>query len=159
MPAGFTVTTRSFSSGDPIPQKYTCQGEDVSPPFAIHNPPEGTESLALLVDDPDAPDKTFTHWVLFNLPPQTSVLSEGVDVDEDFGDGSDVPLEGVNDFGGVGYGGPCPPPGTLHHYHFRFYALDTRLDLASGATRKQLTQAIDGHVLDETDYIGTFERS
>lgn len=156
MPNGLTVTTNAFPSGDPIPQKYTCQGEDISPPFALHNVPESAASLVLLVDDPDAPNKTFTHWVLFNLSPETTVLSEGLDVDEHLGD--DVPLEGVNDFGGAGYGGPCPPPGTRHHYHFRFYALDTRLELESGATRKQVTQAMDGHVLDETDYIGTFER-
>ncbi len=159
MSNGLTVTTNTFSAGDPIPEKYTCRGEDVSPPFTIQNPPDGTESLALLVDDPDAPNKTFTHWTIFNLSPDTTVLPEGLDVGEHFGGGEDVPVEGVNDFGGIGYGGPCPPPGTLHHYHFRFYALDARLDLEAGATRKQITEAMDGHVLDETDYIGTFQRS
>lgn len=159
MPNGLTVTTTAFKSGDPIPPKYTCQGEDVSPPFEIRNAPEGTRSLALLVDDPDAPSRSFTHWTIFNLSPDTSVLSEALDVEEQFGDAGDLPLEGVNDFGSLGYGGPCPPPGTLHHYHFRFYALEIRLDLENGVTRKQITQAMDGHVLDETDYIGTFERS
>lgn len=154
-----TVITQAFSSGERIPEKYTCQGEDISPPFTIQNTPEGTQSIALLVDDPDAPRKTFTHWILFNLPADTTVLSEGLDVEEHFGDEDDGPLEGVNDFGSPGYGGPCPPPGSTHHYHFRFFALDTRLDLESGATRKQLTQAMDGHILAETDYIGTFERA
>lgn len=159
MSNGLTVTTNAFSSGGPIPGKYTCEGADVSPPFNIQNPPEGTASLLLLVDDPDAPQKTFTHWILFNLPPDTTALPEGLDVEEHFGDRDGAPLEGVNDFGSLSYGGPCPPPGTVHHYHFRFYALDTRLDLEPGATKKQVTQRMNGHVLDETDYIGTYERS
>lgn len=159
MSNGLTVTTEAFSPGERIPQKYTCQGADVSPPFNVQNQPTGAESLVVLVDDPDAPEKTFTHWVIFNLPPETSVLPEGLDVAEHLGDAEDGPAEGVNDFGGIGYGGPCPPPGILHHYHFRFFALDTRLSLESGATRKQVTQGMKDHVLDEADYIGTFERT
>lgn len=152
--ADLDLLSASFNSGDAVPEKHTCEGDDVSPQLSIRNRPDGTQSLALIVDDPDAPTKAFVHWVAYNLPADTSVLAEGVDIESDL----DGALQGVNDFGNNGYGGPCPPPGSTHHYHFRLYALDTRLDLAAGATKKQVTQAMDGHVLAESDLIGTFRR-
>lgn len=148
--ANFSLTSGAFNSGDPIPERFTCEGENVSPPLTIEGVPDGAESLVLIVDDPDAPAKTFVHWVAYNVSPDTTVFSEDQEVE----------TEGVNDFGNSGYGGPCPPPGHgVHHYHFRLYALDIELDLESGATKKQVTQAMDGHVLAETDLMGTFERS
>lgn len=158
MPETFTLLSGAFHAGEPIPQEYTCDGNDTSPVLRWSGEPDETESFALIVDDPDAPDKTFVHWVLYNLPPHADSLPLGVDVASYFGE-DDAPAEGVNDFGNMGYGGPCPPPGHgEHHYHFRLYALDTRLDLAAGATKQQLTQAMDGHILAETDLIGTYER-
>ncbi len=153
--ANFSLTSAAFTSGDRIPANHTCEGDNVSPPLTIEGVPEGARSLVLIVDDPDAPRKTFVHWVAYNIPPDASILSAGTDPGEDL----DGAIEGVNDFGDFGYGGPCPPPGGPHRYHFRLYALDTELDLEEGATKKQVTQAMDGHVLDETDLIGTYERA
>ncbi len=157
-----TLTFRSaaFDTGAAIPQKYTCDGSDISPPLTWSNLPEGTESVALIVDDPDAPGKTFVHWILFNLPPDRDVLPEDLNVDQHFGDDAQSPLEGSNDFGNQGYGGPCPPPDDdAHRYFFRLYALDTALDLGAGALKRQLTKAMDGHILEQADIMGTYQRS
>ena len=108
-----------------------------------------------MVDDPDAPRGTFVHWVLFNLPPDTSVVRVGANIGRDF----EGACEGVNDFGDEGYGGPCPPPGGPHRYFFRLYALDSTLDLESGATKKQITQAMEPHIIEEADLIGTYQRA
>lgn len=146
-----TFTSFPFEPGDSIPTEFTCEGADVSPPLAWGNVPDGAESMALIVDDPDAPGQTFTHWVLFNLSPDQTQL------ERDFDPQSAV--EGANDFGNAEYGGPCPPPGDgPHRYFFRLYALDTVLDLGPGASRGQVTDAIDGHVLAETELVGTYER-
>ena len=147
--ANFSLKSGAFRSGDPIPAKYTCDGDGVSPPLAVDGVPEDAVSLALIVDDPDAPNKTFVHWVAYNIDPATSAFAEGQDVE----------TEGANDFGNLGYGGPCPPAGSPHHYHFHLYALDSVLELERGATKKQVTQAMDGHVLAETELIGTYARS
>lgn len=152
--ANFFLTSDAFNTGDAIPAKYTCEGENVSPPFTIEGVPDDAASLALIVDDPDAPGKTFVHWVLYGLPPGTTILPEGVDPASDL----DGALQGVNDFGDFGYGGPCPPPGDAHRYQFHLYALDRKLDLETGATKKQVTQAMGGHVLAEAELIGTFQR-
>jgi hypothetical protein len=159
MPDGLTFTGVPFDPGHPVPTEYTCEGEDVSPPLAWNRVPSGTRSVALIVDDPDAPGQTFTHWVLFNLPPTHTQLVRDVNVRADFGEADPSPVEGANDFGDTGYGGPCPPPGDgPHRYVFRLYALDTVLDLGPGASKAQVTDAMDGHVLDETEWIGTYER-
>ncbi|MEX0599485.1 MAG: YbhB/YbcL family Raf kinase inhibitor-like protein [Rhodothermales bacterium] len=152
----FTVRTGAFDSGTALPDKYTCEGENVSPPFTLDHVPDAAKTLAIIVDDPDAPRKTFVHWVLFNVPASATDLPENLDIEADLPPGD--ALEGVNDFGDMGYGGPCPPPGADHHYQFRFYALDTPLDVAQGATKKQVTQAMDGHVLAEAEVVGTYRR-
>jgi Raf kinase inhibitor-like YbhB/YbcL family protein len=154
-----TLISAAFNSGGSIPQKFTCDGSNLSPPLRWSNLPEGTESVALIVDDPDAPGKTFVHWLLFNLPPDRDVLPEDLDVEQHFGDAAQTPLEGANDFGDRGYGGPCPPRGdNAHRYFFRLYALDSMLDLGDGVTKRQLTQAMDGHILEEADLMGTYRR-
>lgn len=146
--------TSIFPSGQPIPSRHTCDDENTSPPLRISGVPEGTKSLALIVDDPDAPRGTFVHWVLFNLPPETSVIRPGVDVTREFSGAR----EGMNDFGDEGYGGPCPPPGGPHRYFFHLYALDSTLDLETGATKKEVTQLMESHIIEEADLIGTYHR-
>ena len=159
MPEAFTFTSAPFDAGAPIPTEYTCEGDDVSPSLEWAHTPEGTESLTLIVDDPDAPGQTFTHWVLVDLPGNATHLPRGVDAGAAFADAAPTPTEGTNDFGDVGYGGPCPPPGDgEHRYFFRLYALDTPFDLETGASKAQVTDAMDGHVLEETDLMGTYER-
>jgi Raf kinase inhibitor-like YbhB/YbcL family protein len=145
----FTVESGAFTSGEPIPARHTCDGEDVSPPLGWRNLPEGTRSLALVVDDPDAPGRIFTHWVAWGLDP----ASGGV------GEGESAPLEGRNDFGTTGYRGPCPPPGHgPHRYVFRLYALDAEPALAAGAAKTELEQVMEGHVLTIAELVGTYER-
>lgn len=156
----FRLTSTAFETGHPIPGTFTCEGQDVSPPLAWTGAPEGVRSFALIVDDPDAPGKTFVHWVLFNLPPDVATLPQGLDVEAQFGDRDPHPSEGVNDLGEPGYTGPCPPPGSgAHRYSFRLYALDTVLDLADGATKQQVIQAMEGHILAEADLMGTYEHN
>lgn len=159
MATDFRITSGAFQSGESIPDRYTCEGDNVSPPLSWEHAPDDTVSFALVVDDPDAPGTTFVHWVLFNLPGDLDVLPPDLDLDEHLGDADPAPQFGGNDFGDMAYGGPCPPPGDgPHHYHFHLYALDTMLDLGPGVSKKQLTQAVDGHVLDEAELIGTFQR-
>jgi Raf kinase inhibitor-like YbhB/YbcL family protein len=147
---GLELTSDAFADGDPIPQKHTCDGEDASPPLAWEGLPEGTRTLALIDHDPDAPSGDFTHWLAWNNDPEPGQLGEGVS----------PPAEGTNGFGRTGYGGPCPPPGHGPHRYFHdLYALDAVLDLEPGATREQLEGAIDGHVLGETQLMGTYERT
>ncbi len=149
------LTTTAFSEAQPIPVKYTCSGQDVSPPLKWSNAPAGTKSFALIVDDPDAPVGIWTHWVIFNLPPTTTSLPENMSKSPELPDGA---KQGMNDFHHIGYGGPCPPRGYVHHYHLQIYALDAMLDLKSGATRKELLKAMEGHILGEGRLIGTFQR-
>lgn len=152
-------TELPFSPYDTVPTEYTCEGDDVSPALEWIGVPSGTESFVLIVDDPDAPGQTFTHWVLFNIPGDETELPRDVDVETEFAGTTPSPREGVNDFGSVGYGGPCPPPGHgEHRYFFRLYALDTVLDLNAGVAKSEVRDAMGGHVLDETDRVGTFER-
>ncbi|MFB6098430.1 MAG: YbhB/YbcL family Raf kinase inhibitor-like protein [Salinibacter sp.] len=159
MPDDLRFTSFPFTPSEEIPAQYTCEGADVSPALEWTHVPDGTESIALIVDDPDAPGQTFTHWVVFNLPGDATHLPRDVDLEAEFGDQEPTPQEGANDFGDVGYGGPCPPPGDgPHRYFFRLYALDTVLDLELGASKAQVTDAMNGHVLDETDLVGTYER-
>jgi hypothetical protein len=137
-----------FEHNQPIPGKYTCDGEDVSPPFTFANVPKEAKSLALVVDDPDAPFGVFDHWVAWNIPPDTRELPEAARIEK----------QGRNDFGELGYRGPCPPPGKAHRYRFKIYALDTVLDLPEGAGKEELERAMEGHVLGKGELIGTYMR-
>lgn len=148
------VTSRAFEEGGMIPQKYTCDGEDVSPPLAWTSVPEGTKSLALICDDPDAPMGTWVHWVLFNLPANIKELPENVPPQETLENGA---KHGITDFRRIGYGGPCPPSGT-HRYYFKLYALDTELDLEAGITKAELLEAMEGHILAEGRLMGKYKR-
>jgi Raf kinase inhibitor-like YbhB/YbcL family protein len=149
-----TLTSPAFASQQAIPKKYSCDGQGISPPLQWSAPPTGTKSLALIIDDPDAPGGTFVHWVLYNLPSTTRSLPEGVPGVGDLSDGS---KQGRNGSGTIGYTGPCPPYG-IHHYHFKLYALDTALDLVSGADKAQLEKAVDKHVLAYGDLVGTYSK-
>jgi Raf kinase inhibitor-like YbhB/YbcL family protein len=145
----FALESTAFQHGEPIPDRYTCEGEDVSPPLRWSNVPEGTRSLALVVDDPDAPAGVFTHWLAWGLDPAA----------EEQGEREAAPGEGRNDFGASGYRGPCPPPGHgRHRYVFRLYALDAEPELGAGAAKADLEEAIEGHVLTTAELVGTYER-
>jgi len=146
----FELTSSVFANGEGIPAKYTCDSEDISPPLEWSNPPEGTQSLALIMDDPDAPVGTWDHWLLFNIPADLRSFPEQAGPPP----GS---VDGKNSWGRTGYGGPCPPSGT-HRYFFKFYALDNTLDLPAGADKTQLLQAIEGHILAQAELMGTYAR-
>ena len=148
------LTSMEFKHGGAIPAKYTCKGEDVSPPLAWETPPDGTQSFVLIMDDPDAPVGTWDHWLLYNLPADLRSLPEAISADPELTDGS---RHGKNSWGRMDYGGPCPPSGT-HHYSFRLYALDTRLDLQPGAPKKQLLNLMQGHILAQGELMGTFKK-
>ncbi len=151
----FAITTKAFPIGGAIPKKYTCDGPDVSPELTWANAPAGTESFALIADDPDAPAGTWTHWIVWNIPVKSTSLQEGVAKQQTLGDGT---RQGNNDFKRIGYGGPCPPPGKPHRYFFRLYALGTTLELMPGANRSELERAIQGHALAEAQLMGTYQR-
>ena len=150
-----SITSTAFQEGDKIPVNYTCQGQDISPPLAWSEPPGGTRSFALIMDDPDAPGGTFTHWVIFNIPSNSRGLSEAVPAEDQLADGT---VQGRNDFARIGYGGPCPPPGRAHRYKFTLYALDRSLELKAGASKKQVLDAIQGHVLTQGELTGMYQR-
>jgi Raf kinase inhibitor-like YbhB/YbcL family protein len=151
----FALTTTAFADGGGIPKKYTCDGADLSPALNWHDAPAGTQSFALIADDPDAPVGTWTHWIVWNIPGKTTALPEGIPKVGESGDGA---RQGKNDFKRLGYGGPCPPPGNAHRYFFKLYALDAKLDLKAGAGRSELEPAINGHVLAQTGLKGTYRR-
>lgn len=150
-----TLTSTAFSNGAPIPRQYTADGRDVSPPLAWDHVPEGTQAFALICDDPDAPVGTWVHWVLYGWPGDAEGLPEAVPPDERLGNGA---VQGTNDFGNIGYGGPAPPPGKPHRYYFRLYAIDAAPSLAPGATKRDVLRAIEGHVLGQTELMGTYSR-
>lgn len=145
------LVSPAFSADPRIPVKYTCDGENVSPPLVVHEIPEKTNSLVLIVDDPDARQEGgWVHWVVFNISPQVHEVAENA-----------VPeggTEATTSFGKTGYGGPCPPSG-LHRYLFKLFALDTKLELTQSATREDILKAMDGHIIDWTILVGTYERS
>ncbi|MFQ5679268.1 MAG: YbhB/YbcL family Raf kinase inhibitor-like protein [Gemmatimonadota bacterium] len=149
------LTSDAFADGGEIPVPHTCDGEDLSPALSWSGPPEGTTSLALIADDPDAPVGTWVHWVVYRIPPELRGLPEGVPADPELPDGT---RQGRNDFRRVGYGGPCPPPGRRHRYFFKLYALDAHPDLAPGATKRDLLDAMEGHVLGRAQLVGTYGR-
>ena len=148
------ITSEAFEEGGAIPSRYTCDGPGVSPPLSWDSVPDGTQSLALIVDDPDAPSGTFMHWVIYDLPPETRRLPQDVPKRPTLSGGTG---QGVNGAGAIGYTGPCPPSGT-HRYFFKVYALDTRLNLGGGATGGRLSDAMEGHVLGEGELMGTYRR-
>ena len=144
-----TITSSEFTAGQPIPSTYTCQGKNTNPPLVIDSIPDQTQSLALIMDDPDAPSGTFTHWVTYNLPPGTTEITAHA-----------LPTgaaEGLNDSGGTDYVGPCPPSGT-HRYYFRVWALDTTLNLPAGASRKQVESAMTNHQIGHAELMGTYQK-
>ncbi len=145
--AGLELRSSVFEDGGTIPSRYTCDGENLSPPLSFAGVPDGTRSLALVVDDPDAPVGTFTHWLAWGIDPGADGLGEG----------QPAPREGRNGFGTVGYAGPCPPRGR-HRYFFRLHALDTELELEPGADRDVLERSLDGHVLETAELVGGYER-
>lgn len=143
------LTSSAFSHNQSIPQNYTCDGENVNPPLSISGVPENTKSLALIMDDPDAPAGTWVHWAVWNIDPKTTEIAE-----------NSVPtgvVEGKTSFGKPGYGGPCPPSGT-HRYFFKLYALDTTINLSSSSTKQDLEKAMEAQILDKTELIGLYSR-
>lgn len=143
-----------FDEGEPIPTRYTCDGVDISPPLEWDVLPKNTESIALICEDPDAPGGLWTHWIIFNLPAGTRNLKEHVMEREVLDNGA---MQGLNDFGRIGYGGPCPPGGT-HRYYYKMYAMDIKLDLPPQTRRNELLEAIDGHILDQGQIMGVYTR-
>ena len=144
------LTSDAFSNGQSIPAKYSCIGKNISPALAWTEPPAGTQSFALIVDDPDAPGRTWVHWVLFNIAANTRSLPE------DFSADSSIAV-GNNSSSQASYQGPCPPSGT-HRYYFKLYALDTAINLLPGATKDQLLKEMDGHILAQAELLGTFSK-
>lgn len=143
------ITSSAFENNGLVPKKYTCDGENINPPLEISDVPENAQSLVLIIDDPDAPMGTWTHWTVWSIDPKTTEITE-----------NNVPagaVEGVTDFGRPGYGGPCPPSGT-HRYFFKIYALDTRLNLTSGDDKRKLENAIQGHILTQAEIVGLYGR-
>jgi Raf kinase inhibitor-like YbhB/YbcL family protein len=145
----------AFEPGADIPQQFTCDGLNISPALSWTAPPEGTRSLALIMDDPDAPGGTWLHWLLYDLPASDRELPEGVAPKGPLASGA---RQGRNDFGKEGYGGPCPPPGPAHRYYFRLYALDTELQLRARATRADVDRSMSGHVLASAELMGQYRR-
>jgi hypothetical protein len=151
----FALTSPSFIEGGTIPTQYTCQGADISPSLQWANQPAGTRSFALVMDDPDAPSGTWVHWVVYDVPENVHEFPEGLPKHDKLPKGG---VQGVNDFKKVGYGGPCPPPGSPHRYYFRLYALDIMLNLKARATKAQLLEATQKHRLGEATLMGRFGR-
>ena len=152
--AEIKVTSKAFQDGGMIPKEYTCDGANMSPPLAWTGVPEKTKSFALIADDPDAPGKTWVHWVAFNIPANVKELTDNIPAQETISTGGQ---QGTNDFKKIGYGGPCPPSGA-HRYYFHLYALDTELTLDSSATKDQLLKAMEGHVLAEGQLMSKYQR-
>jgi Raf kinase inhibitor-like YbhB/YbcL family protein len=142
------LTSAAFGDGEQIPVRHTCDGDDVSPRLVWTAPPDGTVSLALCLDDPEAGRYPFTHWLAWGLPAAAGGLGEG----------EPAPAEGRNDFGAPGYRGPCPPPGKPHRYLFRLYALDAELELRAADRRRSFDAALEGHVLETAELVGTYGR-
>ncbi|MFP4118769.1 MAG: YbhB/YbcL family Raf kinase inhibitor-like protein [Candidatus Woesearchaeota archaeon] len=147
--ASLTILSPAFGDNEDIPAKYSCQGEDVNPELHIEDVPDGAQSLVLIMDDPDAPGGTFDHWIVFDIPSETSVIAEDSVPEE--------ATQGRNDFGNNEYGGPCPPSGT-HRYQFKLYAIDTTIELPEGSTKEDVLAAIEDHVIEEDMLTGLFSK-
>ncbi len=143
----------AFTQGQAIPRQYSCEGAGISPPLRWSDPPQGTTSFALIVDDPDAPVGDFVHWVIYDLPAATRSLPEAVPTTDSAAGG----VQGRSSFRRIGYGGPCPPSG-MHHYYFRLYALDAPLSLPAGAVKKELETAMQGHIRGKAELMGTYQK-
>ena len=148
------LTSAAFKEGQPIPRQYTCVGVNVSPPLEWSDVPKNAKTIAIIADDPDAPAGTWVHWVLYDLPAENIGLVENLPATENLKAGG---FQGVNDFGKIGYGGPCPPSGT-HRYFFKLYALDNYLSLKVGATKAQVEKAMEGHIVAQGQLMGTYSR-
>ncbi|MCU7501085.1 MAG: YbhB/YbcL family Raf kinase inhibitor-like protein [Ignavibacteria bacterium] len=144
----------AFKHGEPIPAKYTCDGQNVSPALQWEELPDGTKTVAIILEDPDAPGGTFIHWIIYDIPVNITSLQEGVTSSMNLPDGAAM---GTNDARRIGYYGPCPPSG-VHHYHFRLYALKNYLRLDAGATRKELDLEMKDHILGQAEVMGTYKR-
>ena len=151
----FELTSLAFKEGERIPDRHTCEGDDLSPPLHWSVPPATTKSFALIADDPDAPGGMWVHWVIYNLSLDLRGLPEGIPAKDHWLDGA---LQGLTDFKRVGYGGPCPPPGKPHRYYFKLYALDVVLNVKPRATKSQVLEACKGHILAEAQLMGRFGR-
>lgn len=154
MVTAFAIMSAAFADGGMIPEVYTADGSDISPPLEWMNAPGGTRSFVIICEDPDAPAGTWVHWVMYNIHSDTMSLDAGVPPDPELYDGA---MQGRNSWGRIGYGGPAPPTGT-HRYFFRIYALSTQLDFGPGATRDEVLGAMEDHVLDEAVLMGTYTR-
>lgn len=143
------ILSEAFEKGGRIPAKYTCEGENINPPLIFRDAPKEAKSLAFIMDDPDAPDGTFVHWLAWNIPPDAQAVEEGR--------GMQDAVEGANDNGDIGYTGPCPPSGE-HHYYFRLYALDALLTLGPDGTRDELDAAIDEHLIDSAELVAIYKK-
>ena len=141
-----TVTSPAFGQSGLIPSKYTCEGENINPALEIKSIPQETKSLVLIIDDPDAPGGTFDHWIVWNIPPAENIEENSI-----------PGTEGMNNFGKIGYRGPCPPSG-IHRYFFKIYALDSELDIKKGAKKKQVEDAMKGHIIASGELIGTYRK-
>ncbi len=149
------LTSDAFQGGEMIPKQFTCDGPDISPALRWEDPSADTLRFALIVDDPDAPAGTWVHWLLYDLAGDNKSLAENLPKTEKLSNGT---RQGRNDFGRIGYGGPCPPPGKPHRYFFKLYALDTEVGLEAGATKAEVEQAIEGHVLAKAELMGRYGR-
>ncbi len=150
-----SISADGFKEGETIPEEFTCEGRNISPRLSWKGIPSGTKSIALIMDDPDAPKGTFVHWVLYNMNAKAQNLPKGMSLNPKLPDGS---IQGMTDFGRPGYGGPCPPPGKPHRYFFKIYALDTTLDLPPGATKGQVESAMKEHILAKGELMGKYSR-
>lgn len=142
------VTSPEFEQFQSIPDRFTCQGQNISVPLHFLEIPENVQSYAIIVDDPDAPSGVFTHWLAWNIPATTVALNEG----------DKVPRQGKNSFGVIGYKGPCPPPGKPHRYFFKVYALDTVLNLPEGSSKEELETAMESHIIGQAEIVGLYKR-
>jgi Raf kinase inhibitor-like YbhB/YbcL family protein len=150
------LTSDAFTNGQSIPSKYACTGRNVSPALAWNEPPSGTQSFALIMDDPDAPMGTWVHWVLFNIPADTRSLEEDLQITGKNVDPKMIDV-GKNSYGNTRYDGPCPPSG-MHRYYFKLYALDSTINLLPGATKEQVLKEMEGHILSQSELMGTFSK-
>ncbi len=148
------IKSSAFKEGELIPQKFTCDGNDISPSLEWNSVPDGTMTLAIICDDPDAPAGTWIHWVFYDISPSVTNLPEGIAPEKQPAIGG---TQGINDFRKIGYGGPCPPGGT-HRYYFKLYALDSAVNLSTGATKDELLKAMKGHILAEAQLMGKYSR-
>ena len=151
-----SLNSSAIEPGAMIPRQHTCDGKDASPPLRWIGAPQGSKGFALICDDPDAPMGTWVHWVIYSIPETADRLPEAVPATDRLEDGT---LQGINDFGRIGYGGPCPPRGKPHRYFFRLYALNEQLSLRKGLTKKELLKEVEGHVLETAALFGLYGRA